>query len=30
MKNLIIELRKLLADKLIWWAFKLDPERFLA
>jgi hypothetical protein len=27
--TLLAEFRGLLADYLLWWAFKLDPDRFL-
>jgi len=26
---MILELNKFIADKLVAWAFKLDPERFV-
>lgn len=29
MSNLIKEIKSLIADKLIYWAFRLDPDRYI-
>jgi hypothetical protein len=29
MCGVVKEIKKLIADKLVWWAFLLDPERFI-